>query len=261
MTKLTLSLSFAVLGLAGSAAAQEKQLNCDDHNWGGSRSRFCEMREQTVASAGRLSIDGRTNGGISIKAWDRADVLVRSQVQSQGDNDGDAKATVAQVIIHTTGGMVSADGPSSKNWSVTYEVFLPRQSDLVLTANNGGIHIEGVRGNIEFSTRNGGVHLAKLAGQVKGRTQNGGVHVELSGNRWDGQGMDVQTQNGGVHIDVPARYAAHFETSTVNGGLHTDFSELVRDRKQHSVSADIGGGGPPVKVETTNGGVHIGKIS
>jgi DUF4097 and DUF4098 domain-containing protein YvlB len=262
MMKTYLSLSFAAFGLLNIAAAQDKTLNCDDHNnWGGNRASFCEMREQTVAPGGRLSIDGRTNGGISVKGWDRAEVLVRSQVRAQGDTDGDAKNTGAQVIVHATAGSVSADGPTGKSWSVSYEVFVPRQSDLNLTAHNGGIHIEGVRGNIEFTTQNGGVHLAGLAGQVKGKTQNGGVHVELAGNRWDGGGLDVQTQNGGVHINVPASYSAHFETSTINGGLHSDFSELVRDRKQRDVSADIGGGGAPVHVVTTNGGVHIGKVS
>jgi hypothetical protein len=259
MKKTALSLSFAALGLLGPAAAQEKQLSCDDHVWGGNRSGFCEMREQTVPATGRMTIDGKQNGGVSVKGWDRTEVLVRSQVRAQSDNDADSKATVSQVIVHALGGTVSADGPSGKSWSVSYEVFVPRQSDLTLTAHNGGIHIEGIRGNIDFSTINGGVHLAQLAGQVKGSTQNGGVHMELSGNRWDGQGVDVRTQNGGVHVNVPATYSAHFETSTVNGSLHSDFNELVRDRKQRDISADIGGGGPPVKISTTNGGVHIGK--
>jgi DUF4097 and DUF4098 domain-containing protein YvlB len=259
MKKTALSLSFAALGLFGPAAAQEKQLNCDDHQRGGNRSSFCEMREQSVAATGRMTIDGRTNGGVSVKGWDRADVLVRSQVRAQADSDAESRTTVAQIIVHAGGGTVAADGPSGKSWSVSYEVFVPRQSDLTLTAHNGGIHIEGVRGNIDFSTTNGGVHLAQLAGQVKGRAQNGGVHITLAGNRWDGQGMDVQTMNGGVHVDVPASYSAHFETSTVNGGLHSDFSELVRDRRQLEINADLGGGGPPVRVVTTNGGVHIGK--
>ncbi len=154
-----------------------------------------------------------------------------------------------------------ADGPSGKSWSVSYEVFVPRQTDLVLSAHNGGIHIESVHGNIQFNTQNGGVHLANVAGAVKGKTQNGGVHVELAGNRWDGQGLEVETQNGGVHIAVPASFAAHFESSTVNGGLKSDFSNMVSDRRQRQVSTDINGGGPTIRVVTTNGGVTIQKTT
>jgi DUF4097 and DUF4098 domain-containing protein YvlB len=241
-------------------AAQNKQLSCDHNGWS-DQARFCEMREQTLPSAGRMEIDGRQNGGVTVKAWDRADVLVRSQVTAQAETDADAHAAVAQVIVHAAGSQVSADGPSGKSWSVSYEVFVPRQTDLALTAHNGGLHIEGVRGNIQFHTQNGGVHLAQVAGLVKGHTQNGGVHVELSGARWDGQGLEVETQNGGVHVAVPPNYAAHFESKTVNGSVKSDFSDVVRDRHQHEVSADINGGGPTVRVTTTNGGVTIQKIS
>jgi DUF4097 and DUF4098 domain-containing protein YvlB len=241
-------------------AAQDKQLTCDHQGWG-DRAHYCEMREQSIPSAGRLEIDGRQNGGVSVKSWDRADVLVRSQVTAQGETDADARASVAQVIIHAAGAQVSADGPSGKSWTVSYEVFVPRQIDLDLKAHNGGIHIQGVRGNIQFNTQNGGVHLANVAGSVKGQTQNGGVHVELSGARWDGQGLDVQTQNGGVHLNVPANFAAHVESSTVNGGMKSDFSEMVREKRQRDVSADINGGGPTIRVVTTNGGVTIQKTT
>jgi DUF4097 and DUF4098 domain-containing protein YvlB len=241
-------------------AAQDKKLSCENQNWG-DRAHFCEVREQTIAAAGRLEVDGRTNGGVSVKGWDRPDVLVRSQVNAQGENDGDARAIGSQVIVHAVGTQVSADGPSGKSWSVSYEVFVPRQMDLALSAHNGGIHIEGVRGNITFNTQNGGVHLANIAGAVKGRTQNGGVHVELAGNRWDGQGLEVETQNGGVHIAVPASFAAHFESSTVNGGLKSDFADMVTERRQRQVSRDLNGGGATIRVVTTNGGVTIQKTT
>jgi hypothetical protein len=249
---------FLAIVAALPLAAQNKQLSCEQSGWG-DRARFCEMREQTIASAGRLEIDGKQNGGVTVKAWDRGDVLVRSQVTAQGENDGDARASAAQVIVHALGTQVSADGPSNKQWSVSYEVFVPRQTDLALNAHNGGVHIEGVRGNIQFNTQNGGVHLANLGGQVKGFTQNGGVHVELAGSRWDGQSLDVKTQNGGVHVEVPSSYAAHFETATVNGGLHSDFAGMIQDPHQHQIAADINGGGPLVRVVTTNGGIHIQK--
>ena len=261
MYKTGTSLCLAAIGLLTSAGAQEKRLSCDEHDWNNKRSTSCEMREQTIPSTARFTIDGRTNGGISVQAWDRADVLVRSQVRAQGDSDGDAKATVAQVIVHATGGAITADGPSQKTWSVSYEVLVPKKTDLLLTANNGGIHIDGVQGVIEFTTLNGGVHLSRLAGQVKGRTQNGGVHVEFAGAKWEGQGLDVQTRNGGVHLEIPAHYAAHVESTTVNGGMHSEFSEIVLPRGKRDVSVDLGGGGALLRVETLNGGVHIGKIS
>lgn len=145
------------------------------------------------------------------------------------------------------------------NWSVSYEIFAPRQSDLNLKTHNGGIHLADLRGNIDFDALNGGVTLQRLAGDVHGHTTNGGLHVELAGNRWDGQGMNVDTTNGGVKMDIPSSYSAHIETSTVNGGVDVEFPVTVKGRIDKNLSFDIGSGGPTVRVTTTNGGVRIRK--
>ncbi len=132
--------AFFVFVLAMPLAAQDRQLNCEQQGWGNNRAHFCEMREQHMSSAGRLDIDGKQNGGVTVKGWERGDILVRSQVTAQGENDGDAHAISSQVIVHALGSQVSADGPSGKSWSVSYEVFVPRQMDVMLSAHNGGIH-------------------------------------------------------------------------------------------------------------------------
>ena len=68
---------------------------------------------------------------------------------------------------------------------------------------------------------NGGVTLKRVNGNVQGRTTNGGVNIELAGDRWNGNGMDVKTTNGGY----PGRAAAllgELEAETRNGGIHCD---------------------------------------
>ncbi|MCU1262095.1 MAG: hypothetical protein JWO80_4980 [Bryobacterales bacterium] len=251
--------SLPLLFLSATAlAAQTRTLTCDQNDWG-NQATHCEIQEQNLASSGKITVDGRTNGGISIKSWGNAGVLVRAKVQASGDTEGAARATYSQVIVHTTGGVVSADGPAAGHWSVSYEIFVPSRTDLNLTAHNGGISISGVEGNLEFQTTNGGIHLSKVSGNVHGRTQNGGVHVELAGARWNGTGLDVQSQNGGVHLDVPANYSAHLETSTVNGGIHSELPQLIQNSRQRELRVDLGSGGPTLRVTTTNGGVHIGR--
>jgi hypothetical protein len=83
----------------------------------------------------------------------------------------------------------------------------------------------------------------------------------LNGSSWRGSGLDVTTTNGGVVLTLPENYAAHVETGTVNGGFQSDFASLTVDRKDRSrparVSADLNGGGAPIRVVTTNGGIRI----
>jgi hypothetical protein len=223
----------------------------------------CEIREQNLAApGGAISINPGSNGGVTVSGWDRSDVLVRSRIETAADSDAEARAIVPQIRVTSGGGSLEAAGPETDDhhqWSVSYEIFAPRQSDIQAKAHNGGIKISDLRGNIEFQTVNGGVTLARLSGEVHGRTTNGGLTVELAGDRWDGAGMDVSTTNGGVKLEVPANYSAHFQTATVNGGMKVDFPMTVQGRLTKDMSFDVGQGGATIKVTTTNGGVRITK--
>jgi DUF4097 and DUF4098 domain-containing protein YvlB len=258
-------MKFVLITLATvTAFAQNKSLTCDDNNNRGDRqARSCEVREQTIAYGGRLTVDGGVNGGVSIKGWDNASVLVRSKVEGYGSDDASAKAIAAQVRVNWSAGQVSATGPETnhdQSWAVSYEVFVPRNADLALKTHNGGISIADVRGNIQFDAQNGGVNLKNLAGDVEGKTTNGGLNITLAGNRWDGNKLDARTTNGGINIAMPAGYNAHFETATVNGHLNANFDMTVHGEIGKKLSTDLGSGGPTIHVETTNGGVNVKKI-
>jgi DUF4097 and DUF4098 domain-containing protein YvlB len=267
-------MKFVLITLAAvTAFAQNKSLSCDDNNNRNDRSvRSCEVREQTIAYGGRLTIDGGTNGGVSVKGWDNSSVLVRSKVEAWAGDDSSAKSIASQVHVDWSAGQIKASGPSTERnqngdhnqgWAVSYEVFVPRNADLSLKAHNGGISIADVRGNIQFDTTNGGVNLKNLAGDVECTTKNGGLNITLAGTRWDGNKLDARTTNGGVNISMPAGYNAHFETATVNGHLNANFDMTVRGNLgdiSRKLSTDIGAGGPTIHVETTNGAVNVKKI-
>jgi DUF4097 and DUF4098 domain-containing protein YvlB len=264
MTMIAVCL-VALSGLASRQRNQSRSMTCDDQWSDGNKAQHCEIRETTIpAAAGALSVDGQKNGGISIKGADRADILVRARVQTRGDTDADAQAIATQIRVETAGQRISASGPemaSDRNWSVSYEILVPRQSDLSLTAHNGGISVADVRGKISFSTMNGGVSLARLAGSVHGQTTNGGVTVDLEGGTWDGDALDVSTTNGGVRLQMPDNYSAHLETGTTNGGMNIGFPVTVQGKITKQLSLDLGSGGPLVRVTTVNGGVSIGRKS
>ena len=176
----------------------------------------------------------------------------------------EAQALNGQIRIETGGAKIYASGPETRrdyNWSVSYEVFVPRHADLSVETKNGGIAIADVNGRIDFSALNGGVVLKRVGGAVHGSTTNGGLVIELSGDRWDGESLDVSTTNGGVMMSVPENYSAHLETGTVNGGISVDFPVNVQGRLTKQVAFDLGSGGPLIKAMTTNGGVHLKRLT
>lgn len=261
-----LTLLFCVPVLAQMQNNTEQNLKCNEDNQrqNGKNVNHCEIKEQTIASASAIDVDGGKNGGVSVKGWDRNDILVREQIQTWAPTESEAKGMVSQISVRTAGGQIRADAPdfgSDHGWAVSYEIFVPHRINAKLNTNNGGVHIADVGGEIEFSAVNGGVHLARLAGNVHGKTQNGGLHILLAGNRWDGNQLDTETKNGGVNIEMPEAYSAHVETSTVNGGVHTDFPVTVNGKISKQLAFNVGSGGPTIRAVTTNGGVHIKKIT
>jgi DUF4097 and DUF4098 domain-containing protein YvlB len=114
-------------------------------------------------------------------------------------------------------------------------------------------------GEIDASTHNGGLSVNRLAGKVRGVTTNGGVTVELAGDRWDGDSLDLSTTNGGIRVRMPDSYNAQLEVRTTNGGMHLGSPVTATGEIGKRFAAKIGSGGALVRFTTTNGGVQIGK--
>ena len=242
---------------------------CSDNNWSNDNQvSFHELRQMTLPATGSVAVDAGKNGGIHIKGTNRSDVLVRACVQAWGTSDEAAKALASSIKI-SEGSEIRADSSTGdSHWSVSYDISVPRNTDLKLNAHNGGISIDSVDGRLDFETMNGGVSLRDVSGDVKGKTTNGGVRVALSGASWQGSGLDVQTTNGGVSLIIPESYAANIETGTTNGGYKSDIpslnittenvaGDMSRRRRGGSIKTALNGGGAPIRLVTTNGGIKI----
>jgi Putative adhesin len=225
---------------------------------------YCEVREAVLPASARISVDAEPNGGIKVEGWDRNEVRVRAKVTAGARGDMEAARSIASEVRIETAPTIRAEGPQTSHrsyWSVSYQVSVPRRTGLSLRSHNGGISIADVSGEIDFETTNGGVNLDRLSGQVRGRTTNGGLNVHLAGTEWSGEGLDARTTNGGVTLAVPSGYNAHLEASTVNGGMRIDFPVTLQGDIRRRLSVDLGRGGKPIQVETTNGGVAVRRIS
>lgn len=261
--------AFLVLLLTLGLSAQmrenrDKSLNCEN-NRGNDQPRSCKMSEQTLPVLGRLTIDAGHNGGVSVKGWSQGQTLVRARVEAWAPSESEASLLAGQIQVETSSGILRASGPDTRDnrgWAVSFEVFVPHNTDLKVSAHNGGVAVTDVRGRLEMKTHNGGVHLSRVAGDVTGSTHNGGIHVEMASA--EGGQLNFDTYNGGIHLSLPQNYSARVHAETNNGGIQSDFPlPEMRSREQRrprNVDFTIGAGGPAINVKTNNGGVHIQKI-
>lgn len=264
-----LALGLALAAALGTSLSAQRPAGsagdwCADQHWGDDREGFCEVREYTVPAAGAtLAVDASPNGGIDVDGSARGDILVQARVIATADTRDEARALASRVQVVATAVRVDAEGPRNlerrQGWHVSYRLAVPTNTPLALKTTNGGIAVDNVNSHVELTTTNGGVKLSRIAGDVTGRTTNGGITVDLEGSAWDGNGLDLQTTNGGVQVRVPADYNAHLEAGTTNGSVKTDFPVLMNGTRNRSFTADLGSGGAPVRVRTSNGGVKITK--
>jgi hypothetical protein len=266
-TILALALAPALLGAAGRDEAPFQVVPHDkwcDHEgeWSRDRAHHCEVRESTWPATGRLRVDASPNGGIEARGWSRSEVELLAKVVAVAETEGEARDLAAAVRIEKAE-TIRATGPDPthrRHWWVSYRLSVPEDTELSLHSTNGGISAESLRGVLDFETRNGGISLEDVSGRVRGRTTNGGVDVRLLGAGWKGDGLDVVTTNGGVRLSLPASYDARVETGTTNGSLSVDFPVTLQGRidRKH-LAFDVGRGGAPLRVLTTNGGVEVVK--
>jgi signal transduction histidine kinase len=228
---------------------------------GRDKQQFCEVRDLTMpAPVGQsLLIDG-ANGGTTVRGWAGADVRIKVLVQSGGRTAEQAQARVQGVTITAAGNALRATLPSDADAAfeclVRYEVFVPRQTALVVTSANGNIRLENMQARIEFRGSSGNATLTNLGGQVTGSVTNGNLYITLGGSQWEGEGLDVRTINGNVRWQVPAVYAAQMRLSTTSG-IITSSVPTTPTGVGKEVAATLGQGGALLKASTSSGNVEF----
>ncbi len=268
MKLLVVSLTASALALTVSAAparagfapdSGDEDCSTNHRGWGDSAN-FAQSRQERLPNASINYVDPGQNGSIRVHGWNNADVLVKACIQTSAPTDSEARDLASQIRVTNGAGHIEASGPSERdkrNWSVSYDIWMPVNSGTKLTASNGSIVVDGLHGRIRFHTLNGSVRLLDVSGDVDGDTTNGSVTVSVANTGHYAGGLRVETTNGSVKLELPESYSAKVEASTVNGSIRTDFPVTVSGEIGKHLSFTLGSGGPEIDAKTTNGSIHI----
>src|SRR5690242_7224924 len=118
--------------------------NREGRRYNDDRVRACDVREKRISAPRLLDIDGQQNGSVSVHGWDRSEVFILAKIEAQAEEESGARDIAAGITVDVSGGRVRADGPSTRrrqSWSVSYDVWAPRQTDLRVATQNGGVSI------------------------------------------------------------------------------------------------------------------------
>lgn len=140
---------------------------------------------------------------------------------------------------------------------VRYTVRVPVGASVKLETVNGGIEIENVRGRAELETTNGGIAARRIAGALNATTTNGGVEAEVE--KLAPEGVQMECTNGGLRLTLPKDASADVDARVVNGGISVEglTIDVQGEQTRRRLEGRLNGGGPKVRIEGTNGGIHI----
>jgi hypothetical protein len=216
-------------------------------------------------SPGGLVEIGNTNGFIEVTTGSGSNVDVKAVRVARASSKEGAKAMLGKVTIRED---VSADhvklttvrpagGWSSGGVEIRYTVTVPASAKVELQTTNGRIGVTNVTAGVRAGTTNGEIGGRGLAGAIKASTTNGSVDLELASVSGD---VEVATTNGAVSMRVPSDAKATISTRWTNGGIEVNGLTVEETEKsRRRFDGRLNGGGSRIDVETTNGGITLGR--
>ena len=149
------------------------------------------------------------------------------------------KGTIGSATLHTSGGDIVA-----KNVNGNVEA----------QTSGGGIFADTIRGDVDAGTSGGDVRLLHVDGKIRGRTSGGSVQCSLVGiNR----GISASTSGGSIQLTLPRATTANIEATTSGGEFTSELPVATTQRQDGHVKGSINGGGQPIDVRTSGGGISL----
>ncbi|MEP6783595.1 MAG: DUF4097 family beta strand repeat-containing protein [Acidobacteriota bacterium] len=232
-------------------------------------------RTYKVADKGRFELIN-VNGKITAESTDGSEVIVEGHRTAKATSDEAAKELLAKLEIREEVGdstvRVESRPPrfngGFNGLQIEWTIKVPKGIVLDLRTVNGGIRLMGIANEVHAKTTNGGVHGEKVDASVLEATAvNGGIDIALAQPLESSDSIEMETVNGGVTLELPNESKATIDARCVNGGVHVDDVDIKRDdqgndfEKKRRLNGTMNGGGASVKLNTTNGGIHLSRAS
>ena len=123
---------------------------------------------------------------------------------------------------------------------------------------NGSLSVQKVSGEVNANMVNGKLRVDDLAGRADLSTANGGIEANYASLN-NVRDIKLKSVNGSIELGLPDSPNAQIKTSTMSGGIRTDFPLQVQGGYVgKSLNGTLGSGGMRIEVSNVNGSIHIG---
>ncbi len=239
-----------------------------------------------------------SNGRTRIVGEDRTDIEVRARKIARAESAEAAQLLLEsiRIVANEEGDALELDVEVPRKWNrrgyANLELRIPRRLQVDVSAANGKISIEGIRGAVSAHSSNGSVSLVDVVGDVDVSTTNAKVScsctcgrllarssngkIELEGHRGSvnastsngliraeieevgKQGVSLATSNGRILLELPEQVDAEIDIRVDNGVIRND-RPLCRSQRESDgqIRGRLGNGGSLIKLRTSNGSITL----
>jgi len=152
------------------------------------------------------------------------------------------------------------DGRSSHAYH-HLEIRIPRRMRVSAGSVSGDVRVAGTTAELSAASVSGDVRLDRVRAEdaLSATSVSGDVTATLDAVS-DRASLKMTSVSGDISVTLPASTGVELEMSTVSGELESDFELAMRGRfNRRRISAQIGGGGVPLRVSTVSGDVRLAR--
>lgn len=213
-----------------------------------------------ISATGAIRLEN-VNGSVEIVGWDKNEVSVEA-VKSAPTAEDLARI---HLKIEATPDRLSIKTEHEKKmflfgtWrgEVRYVVHVPATVTLEeISVINAEIHARDVKGRTYLKTVNGRIEATGLAAAGRFETVNGSISITFT-SLTGVDALSLRTVNGRCDLTLPKGSAFDVNSTSINGGVHTDTPIKVEKSNLAHFRGGVGEGGPKIDFTSVNGELSI----
>jgi hypothetical protein len=206
-------------------------------------------------SAGGIAVSGRSGEAARVEVYIRGNnnrELSKEEIKKRLDEDYDLSIDVVNHEVRANAKAKHEQSDWKRSISISFKIFVPQQTSTTLRTSGGGIRLDNLKGNQNFTTSGGGLQVDRLSGMIRGVTSGGGILVSNSDNN-----INLETSGGGI---IAKNCSGKIRLETSGGGLQLE-------SLKGNINATTSGGGVQgnnitgeLVTSTSGGGIDLNQM-
>jgi DUF4097 and DUF4098 domain-containing protein YvlB len=233
-----------------------------DEIFGGSSFDYSDDLSQAFPKGGSLHINNdRGTITVNIAEGDTLKVSVRKKVHAEKQQDADTYNTKTKPTITVVDKNVTLDANThaagDKGVSTDMDVYVPRNTDLVIVSRRGDVTINGMNGNVEVNHQRGEVNLNDLTGNAvlnlersSARAQHVKGDITIQGRANE---VSLEDVDGAVHLNGEFRETTRLVRVSKTVSFHSSRTDMEFSRLDGRLDLDSG----DLRADSLNGPMRL----